>query len=78
MQPDVQAIILKRLARETMLITQSLRGFDDVRDGFFAGEQGEDEAIGGFGRRDRAEKIGSLGHWVLSSIESINSLSKSD
>ena len=48
-----------------MLIAQLLGGFDDVWDGFFAWEQGEEEAVGGFGGRDGAEEVGILGHWVL-------------
>ena len=36
-----------------------LGGFDDVRDGFFAGEQGEEEVVGGF---SGAEKVGRQSH----------------
>jgi hypothetical protein len=38
-----------------MLIAQMLGGFDDLRDGLFAGENGEEEAVCGFGGRDGAE-----------------------
>jgi hypothetical protein len=38
-----------------MRISQMLRGFDDLGDGFFAGEKGEEETIRGFRGRDLAE-----------------------
>lgn len=61
-----------------MRIAQLLGGFDDLRDGLVAGKKREKEAIGWFGGWDGAEEVGILGHWVFLSIESINSLSKSD
>ena len=41
-----------------MLIAQLLGGFDDAWDGSVVGEQGEEEAVGGFGGRDGAEEVG--------------------
>jgi hypothetical protein len=43
-----------------VLIAQLLGGFGDLGDGFFAGEQGEEEAVCGFGGWDGAEKVGML------------------
>ena len=51
-----------------MLIAQLLGGFGDLGDGFFAGEQGEEEAVSGFGGRDGAEEVGILGHVSLPSV----------
>ena len=43
-----------------MLIVQLLGGFEDAWDGCVAGEQGEEEAVSGFGGWDGAEKVGML------------------
>lgn len=48
-----------------MLVAQLLGGFDDLGDGFFAGEQGEEEAVGGFGWWDGPEEVRSLGHGMV-------------
>lgn len=39
-----------------------MRCFDDLRDGFVAGEKGEEEAVGGFGELDLTEEVGRLSH----------------
>ena len=51
-----------------MLITQLLGGFDDLGDGFVAGEQREEEAVCGLGWRDSAEEVGRLGHGYFKKI----------
>jgi hypothetical protein len=45
-----------------MLSAQLLGCFDDLGNGFFAGEKGEKKAIGGFGGREEAEEVGMFGH----------------
>jgi hypothetical protein len=45
-----------------MRFSQLLGCFDDLGDGFFAGEQGEEEAVSGICRWDFAEEVGRFGH----------------
>jgi hypothetical protein len=52
-----------------MLITLLLVGFDDLRNGFVAGEKCEEEAVCMFWWREGSEEVGILGHVRLPAIQ---------